>query len=189
MKIRQEKERRAKGTAYIAFSPRMLAGIFIITIFVCSPSVTFPDSFFSFAIKSSVHAEIAADAGAVSTATREGRLAVFDDLWQTVADRYYTDNFHGVDWLAQRSLFRPLAANAQGSRQLYAEMRRMLALLQDAHTRVYAPEEKFDWQHPRFISIGISLREVEGRPTVFTVERGSQDQRARIKKGGESQGI
>src|SRR6202022_3226862 len=119
----------------------------------------------------------------VSTATREGRLAVFDDLWQTVANRYYSPNFHGVDWLAQRALFRPLAAEAQGSRELYTELRRLLALLQDAHTRVYAPEEKFDWQHPRFISVGISLREVEGQPTVFAVERGSEAQRAGIRPG------
>lgn len=124
-----------------------------------------------------------ADAGLVSTATREGRLSVFDDVWQTVADRYYAANFHGVDWLAQRSIFRPLAGEARGSRELYAQLRRMVALLQDAHTRVYAPEEKFDWQHPRFISIGISLREVEGQPTVFHVEGGSQAQRAGVRSG------
>ena len=59
-------------------------------------------------------AEADTDHSLVSTATREGRLAVFDDLWQTVADRYYSANFHGVDWLAQRSLFRPLAAAAPG---------------------------------------------------------------------------
>jgi hypothetical protein len=74
-------------------------------------------------------AEADTDHSLVSTATREGRLAVFDDLWQTVADRYYSANFHGVDWLAQRSLFRPLAAAAPGSRELYLQLRRMLALL------------------------------------------------------------
>jgi carboxyl-terminal processing protease len=123
------------------------------------------------------------DGGLASTATREGRLAVFDDLWQTVADRYYSETFHGVDWQAQRSIFRPLAADAAGSRELYQELRRLLRLLQDAHTRVYAPEEKFDWQHPRFISVGISIREVEGQPTVFMVDHGSQAERASIHPG------
>src|ERR1700682_1031018 len=131
MKLKREKERSAKGATTAVFSPRTFVGIVVVTIFTWSLSAVSPDSFFFIAIESSARAEIGADAGAVSTATREGRLAVFDDLWQTVADHYYTDNFHGVDWLAQRSLFRPLAADAQGSRELYTEMRRMLALLQD----------------------------------------------------------
>src|SRR2546430_6236932 len=79
------------------------------------------------------------DIGRVSTSTREGRLAVFDDVWQTVYERYYDPNFDGVDWLAQRSVFRPPAADASGPPELYALLRRMLASLKDAHTRVYAP--------------------------------------------------
>jgi len=47
----------------------------------------------------------------------------------------------------------------------------MLSALKDPHTRVYAPDERFDWQHPRFISIGISVREVGGAPVVVSVER------------------
>lgn len=125
----------------------------------------------------------AGNVGLVSTATREGRLAVFDDAWQTVADRYYVANFHGVDWLAQRSVFRPLAADASGSREFYAQLRRMVALLRDAHTRVYAPDEKFDWRHPRFIGTGIALREVEEQPIVYQVEHGSPAERAGLRPG------
>jgi carboxyl-terminal processing protease len=164
-------------------SARSFVVALALTVIIGFVVIASPNPAAVFAFKKSSLTDASNDASAVSTATREGRLAVFDDLWQTVADHYYTDTFHGVDWLAQRSLFRPLAADARGPRELYAELRRMLALLQDAHTRVYAPEEKFDWQHPRFISIGISLREVEGHPTVFTVERGSQAQRAGIRPG------
>jgi C-terminal peptidase prc len=123
------------------------------------------------------------DTGGVSTSTREGRLAVFDDVWQTVHDRYYDANFHGVDWLAQRSVFRPQAGDAGGPQELYALLRQMLASLKDAHTRVYAPEEKFEWQHPRFVSIGVSLREVEGQPTIVSVDPGSEAARARVRPG------
>lgn len=136
-----------------------------------------------FAIKKLPTIPTATDTGLVSTTTREGRLAVFDDLWQTVADRYYTETFHGVDWRAQRSVFRPLAAEAGSTREFYTELRRLLGLLQDAHTRVYAPDEKFDWQHPRFISVGISIRDVEGHPTVFRVERGSPAEHAGLRAG------
>ena len=110
-------------------------------------------------------------------------MAVFDDAWQTVYDRYYDAHFHGVDWWGQRALFRTQAADARGVRELYAVLRRLVAPLQDAHTRVYAPEEKFDWQHPRFVTTGVSLREIEGQPTVVAVERGSDAERAGIRAG------
>src|SRR5712692_2346739 len=42
----------------------------------------------------------------VSTATREGRLAVFDDAWETISSRYYDKHFREVDWDAQRQIFR-----------------------------------------------------------------------------------
>lgn len=178
-----ENEKRAKRNANALPDRRAVVGVLILIILIGFLSVSPDDSFAAFAFRQSVSTGPVTDAGAISTVTREGRLAVFDDLWQTVADRYYSDRFHGVDWLDQRSRFRPLAAEVRGSRELYAELRRLLALLRDAHTRVYAPEEKFDWRHPRFIQIGISLREVEGYPTVFTVEQGSQAQRGGMRPG------
>jgi len=124
-----------------------------------------------------------ADSPAVSTATSEGRLAVFDDVWQTINDRYYDANFHGVDWGAQRMRFRSQAAEARDQQQLYGILRRLLTSLRDAHTRVYSPEEKFDWQHPRFITVGLSLKEIEGQLACVSVERGSEAERAGIRAG------
>jgi carboxyl-terminal processing protease len=126
---------------------------------------------------------IFADSDVVSTTTREGRLAVFDDAWETVRDRYYDPAFHGLDWQAERAKFRPLAAEARTTAELYSVLRRMLATLRDAHTRVYAPDEKFDWRHPRFISVGISVREVGNAPVVVAVERGSEAERAGLRAG------
>ncbi|OLE55362.1 MAG: hypothetical protein AUG51_03555 [Acidobacteria bacterium 13_1_20CM_3_53_8] len=126
---------------------------------------------------------VAARAGVVSTGTREGRLEVFDDAWWTIQNLYYDPWFHGVDWREQRNLFRPLAAEAQTEKEFYAILRRMVGTLNDAHTRVFAPEEKFDWQRPRFISVGVSVREVDGEPTVVSVERDSQAARAGLRAG------
>ena len=124
----------------------------------------------------------AADA-TVSTRTREGRLAVFDDVWETIRDRYYDSSFNGIDWESARASFRPAAAEAKNSSEFYSILRRMVGGLGDAHTRVYAPEEKFDWQHPRVVTAGVSVREVSGLPAVVSVERGSEAERAGLRAG------
>lgn len=130
------------------------------------------------------HAYVAyADARAVSTATREGRITVFDDVWETVRDRYYDPALQGIDWEAERDRFRPLAADARSAAEFYAILRRMLGQLRDAHTRVYAPGERSDWQRMRFISVGVSVREVNGQAVVTTVERGSDARRAGLRAG------
>lgn len=115
--------------------------------------------------------------------TREERLAVFDDVWSTINQRYYDRNFQGLDWQAQRTNYRDLAASAETNRELYSVLRRMIAALNDSHTRVFAPEEKFDWWRPRFITIGISVSEVSGAPVVVHVEPGSAPHRAGMRIG------
>jgi carboxyl-terminal processing protease len=117
------------------------------------------------------------------TETREGRLAVFDDVWETIRNRYYDPTFHGIDWQARREEFRPLAAHARTRAEFYAVLRRMVGLLRDAHTRVYAPDEKFDWQHPHTLSVGLSVREVNGAPVIVAVEDGSEAESAGLKVG------
>jgi carboxyl-terminal processing protease len=123
------------------------------------------------------------DSSLVSTATVEGRLAVFDDAWETIEDRYYDPKFHGIDWQAKRAQFRPAAARAGGTHEFYEVLRQMIASLRDAHTRVYSPDEKFDWWSPRFVTVGLMTREVEGVPTVIYVESGSPASRTDIRQG------
>lgn len=116
-------------------------------------------------------------------ATREARLVVFDDVWSTINQRYYDRNFQGLDWQAQRTAYRDLAANAESNQELYSLLRRMIASLDDSHTRIFAPEERFDWWRPRFVTIGISVAEIDGAPVVVHVEPGSAPQRAGIRAG------
>jgi len=119
----------------------------------------------------------------VSTSTMAGRLAVFDDVWATIEERYYDPNFHGVDWQGKRVIFRQSAANANGTHEFYSVLHQMIAALRDAHTRVYAPEDKFDWWNPKFVTVGLTIREVEGVPTVTQVDPASAAARAGIAPG------
>jgi carboxyl-terminal processing protease len=123
------------------------------------------------------------DSTLVSTNTVEGRLAVFDDVWETIEDRYYDPKFHGIDWQAKRTTFRPAAARANSPQEFYEVLRQMIASLRDAHTRVYSPDEKFDWWSPRFVTVGLTVREIEGAATVIYVEPGSAASRTDIRAG------
>ena len=123
------------------------------------------------------------DASLVSTATAEGRLVVFDDVWETIEDHYYDPRFHGVDWQAKRASFRPAAAKANNTYEFYELMRQMIASLRDAHTRVYSPDEKFDWWNPRFVTVGLAVREVEGVPIVVQVDPNSAAAHTDIRAG------
>jgi carboxyl-terminal processing protease len=119
----------------------------------------------------------------VSTETREGRIAVFDDVWETIGARYYDPSMRGVDWSAERERFRPLAAEARTTTEFYTLLRRMIASLHDAHTRVYAPDERAEWDHPIFTGVGLSLREIDGQLIVARVERGTEAVRAGVRVG------
>jgi len=122
-------------------------------------------------------------ASLVSTTTPEGRLAVFDDVWETIEDRYYDPGFNGVDWQAKRASFRPAAAKATNTHEFYELVRQMIASLRDAHTRVYSPDEKFDWWSPRFVTVGLAVREIGGMPVIVQVEPNSDAARANIRAG------
>jgi carboxyl-terminal processing protease len=123
------------------------------------------------------------EASLVSTSTREGRLAVFDDAWSAINERYYDRRFNGLDWDAQRTTFRSLAAAAKSADEFYSVLRQMIASLDDPHTRVFSPDEKFDWWHPRLVTAGIAIREVEGAATVVDVEPDSEAKRAGVRAG------
>ena len=123
------------------------------------------------------------DSSLVSTATVEGRLAVFDDVWETIQERYYDPTFHGLDWQAKRTTFRPAAARAANTHEFYEVLRQMIASLKDAHTRVYSPDEKFDWWSPRFVTVGLTIREVQGAPTVIYVDPNSAAAKTDIQQG------
>jgi len=127
-----------------------------------------------------------ADAPAAEyAATPEGRLRVFDEVWEQVRLRYFDPEMHGVDWQEMRRELRPRAAEAHGEAELYALLRRMLGRLRDPHTRVYAPGEGGDWRVQRYVSAGVAVRELRGQFVVTDVERDSEASRSGLRAGDE----
>lgn len=117
------------------------------------------------------------------TPNRSERLRLFDQVWQAVYDNYYDPMFNGVDWRRQRQVYRAAAEAAVTRAELYAVMRRMLGELADAHTRIYAPEEGFDRYRPAGVTVGVTVRPIEGLPTVSWVEPASEAERQGVRPG------
>ncbi|MBC7795330.1 MAG: PDZ domain-containing protein [Pyrinomonadaceae bacterium] len=115
--------------------------------------------------------------------SKADKLAIFDDVWQTIRDRYYDSRLRGIDWTAQRATFRRRAGESQTSAELYSIMRLMVSELRDSHTRIFAPDEKLDWRNPRIITIGIFVREIENELVVINVEKGSTAEKFGIQIG------
>ncbi|HYX40407.1 MAG TPA: hypothetical protein VE821_01855, partial [Pyrinomonadaceae bacterium] len=70
----------------------------------------------SFGASKRVHADVNV---VVSTETRAGRLAIFDDVWTTVRERYYDPSLHGVDWPVWGAMLRPQAVEARTQAEFY----------------------------------------------------------------------
>lgn len=115
--------------------------------------------------------------------SKADKLAIFDDVWQTIRDRYYDSRLRGIDWTAQRATFRLRAGESKTSAELYSIMRLMVSELRDSHTRIFAPDEKLDWRKPRIISIGIFVREIDNELVVINVEKGSTAEKSNIQIG------
>jgi carboxyl-terminal processing protease len=70
---------------------------------------------------------------APSTASSPSFVAQFDSLWTRFNDVYPSFAYKGVDWRAQRMLYRPRAQRARSQDELVAVLVDMLTPLQDLH--------------------------------------------------------
>jgi carboxyl-terminal processing protease len=70
----------------------------------------------------------------------------FDEVWETVRDRFYDRDLHGLDWPAVRRRYQPLADSAHSREQLAVVINAMLAELGNSHTQLYTPEDTAYYQ-------------------------------------------
>ncbi|QQS46174.1 MAG: hypothetical protein IPM66_20015 [Acidobacteriota bacterium] len=121
-----------------------------------------------------------ADGAAV---TREQNLRLFEQVWRAILDNYYDRNFNGIDWRSQRETYREKVAAASSNEELFGLLRQMIGALGDAHTRIYSPDDAFDRYRPAGMSVGVTVRRIEGRPVVSWVEYGSEAWQTGVRPG------
>jgi carboxyl-terminal processing protease len=76
----------------------------------------------------------------------EARRTGFDEVWETVRDRFYDRDLRGLDWPAIRKRYQPMADAADSREQLAVVINAMLAELGTSHTQFYTPEDPAYYQ-------------------------------------------
>ncbi len=111
------------------------------------------------------------------------RIEVFEEVWDTIDEKYYDASFNGVDWRAVRNRYRPLVEQTSSDEDFYVLLKRMVGELRDAHTRFHTPEQRRERERLQAVSAGLSVFDVEGKAVVVSVEPDSDAGRAGVEVG------
>lgn len=101
--------------------------------------------------------------------------AVFDRAWSLVERHYWDRSMHRLDWEAVRDRYQPRAVAARDSRQLYAVINEMLALLGDSHVYATSParlayaRDRFDGDNAA--GFGFDAVETKGSWVIQSIAR------------------
>lgn len=114
--------------------------------------------------------------------SREQRLQIFQQVWETVRDNYVYPDYNGLDWQAIREELQPKVAAAATPEEFYSIMREMIARLGDDHSRFESPQEVAAQLAEasgqlQYGGIGVSVRTIdEGGLITRVVPGGPADQ-------------
>ncbi|HVG17537.1 MAG TPA: S41 family peptidase [Blastocatellia bacterium] len=111
------------------------------------------------------------------------RLEVFEEVWETIEEKYHDPAFNGVNWKAVSDRYLPMVSLAKSDEDFYTVLKKMVGELHDAHTRFHTPRERREREQATAVSTGVSIYEVEGRAVVVGVEPDSQAARAGVEAG------
>jgi C-terminal peptidase prc len=134
-------------------------------------------------------------AEAARTATRR---AILDAAWRTVRDKHYDKTLGGVDWNAVRAKYEPLALAAPSEAAFYRVANQMIGELGQSHMLLVGPGADDDdddaaadkkdagagaSDSDRVGDPGLTIRVLDGRPTITRVRAGSSADRAGLSAG------
>jgi carboxyl-terminal processing protease len=119
------------------------------------------------------------------------RRQIFIAAWETVRDKHYDPNLGGVNWQAARLKYEPMAVGAPDEPTFYRVMNEMLGQLGQSHLEVTGPgaedlpiaEESGPVTGGEPGDPGLTVRIIEGRPTVTHVRANSSAARAGLRPG------
>ena len=99
----------------------------------------------------------------------EANEAAFDEVWETVRDRFYDPHLHGLDWNAMRERYRPPAIEAGRPGRTRGHVNAMLAELGASHTHYFTPDDPAYYQLADIFAGALRRR---GSARIFPSRRG-----------------
>ncbi len=144
----------------------------------------------------------AAGAGAgAETAETQMRRSILDAAWRKVRDHNYDKTLGGLDWNAVRAKYEPLALGAPSEAAFYRVLNQMIGELGQSHMMITGPGDEDEAAAeetaqpgdapagaPPHVTEGVgdpglTVRVIEGRPTITRVRAGSAAERAGLQPG------
>ena len=132
-------------------------------------------------------------------------FAVFNEVWQTVNDNFYDQEFNGVDWKTIRYKYESEVKRAKSIDEVSVVINRMLSELQTSHTHFYTKSEpayyqllgifKTDsWKELKkfipdenldYTGIGFFTKEINNKTFITAILDGSPAAKAGLKVGDQ----
>ena len=97
------------------------------------------------------------------------RTQVFDEAWRVLKDGFYDPNFHGQNWDALRSKYRPIALAASTKQDFQTIYNEMLGQLNASHMGLYVRDLPEKTQDERTGLLGIEVEQASNGVKVKTV--------------------
>lgn len=98
------------------------------------------------------------------------RLAVFDQVWSAINERYYDKSFNGIDWEKSRRIYRKKAVKSSSGNKFFAILDEMVSQIRDSHTRVYSPDQVEARRSGGSTSAGFRIEILDELPVVIEVD-------------------
>jgi carboxyl-terminal processing protease len=134
------------------------------------------------------------------------RRAILDAAWTTVRDKHYDKTLGGLDWKAVRARYEPLALGAPSEAAFYRVLNQMIGELGQSHMMITGPgaedevaadETAKPGDVPSDVPAeqstaavggpvgdpGLTVRIIEGRPTITRVRAGSSAEKVGLAPG------
>jgi carboxyl-terminal processing protease len=107
----------------------------------------------------------------------------FENVWNTVNEKYYDVKMNGVNWLAVRTNYEGQIMDAPTDDRYWELLDRMTGELKDSHTRVQGPKQVAQQRDQESHSLGLGFLEMNGTLVVTSVHGESDPWWAGVRPG------
>ena len=107
----------------------------------------------------------------------------FENVWNTVNEKYYDPALNGVNWQAVRATYEPQIFSATDDDRYWELLDKMTGELKDSHTRVHGPKQAAQQRDQEAHSLGLGFIELDDVLVVTSVHAESDPWWAGVRAG------